>query len=103
MCGGKFIPLVFFVGLLMAVLLNPLVGTLAFGSDQPSNAQPNTDQPSASQPSINQPTTASLLPCGEGSHGTVSCNPSKKDLKAAGEAFARGLKLQREKRQDQAF
>jgi general secretion pathway protein D len=108
MCGGKFIPLVFFVGLLMAVLLNPLAGTLAFGSDQPSNAQPNTDQPgtnqpSANQPSINQPTSAALLPCGEGSHGTVSCNPSKRDLKDAGEAFARGLKLQREKRQDQAF
>ena len=43
------------------------------------------------------------MPCGEGSHGTVSCNPSKRDLKDAGEAFARGLKLQREKRQDQAF
>ena len=33
----------------------------------------------------------------------VSCNPSKKELKEASAAFAKGLKLQREKRQDEAF
>ena len=50
-----------------------------------------------------QPTTAPLLPCPEGSPGSVSCNPSKKELKEASAAFAKGLKLQREKRQDEAF
>ena len=51
----------------------------------------------------NQPTTAPLLPCPEGSPGAVSCNPSKKEIKEAGEAFAKGLKLQRQRRQDEAF
>ena len=50
-----------------------------------------------------QPTTALLLPCPEGSPGAISCNPSKKEAKEAGEAFAKGLKLQREKREDEAF
>ena len=50
-----------------------------------------------------QPVTAPLLPCTEGSPGAVSCNPSKKEIKEAGEAFTKGLKLQREKRQDEAF
>ena len=50
-----------------------------------------------------QPSTAPLLPCAEGSPGAASCNPSKKEIKEAGEAFAKGLKLQREKRQDEAF
>src|SRR6478752_5579649 len=50
-----------------------------------------------------QPSAAVLLPCPEGSAGAIACNPSKKELKEAGEAFAKGLKLQREKRQDQAF
>jgi general secretion pathway protein D len=50
-----------------------------------------------------QPTGALLLPCPEGTPGNVSCNPSKKELKEAGAAFARGLKLHREKRQDEAF
>ncbi len=50
-----------------------------------------------------QPPGAPLLPCPEGSPGAVSCNPSKKEIKEAGAAFAKGLKLQREKRQDEAF
>jgi general secretion pathway protein D len=54
---------------------------------------------SASEP----PPAAPLVACPEGSPGTVSCNPSKKDLKEASESFAKGLKLQREKRQDEAF
>ena len=48
-------------------------------------------------------TGSSLLPCPEGSPGAISCNPSKKEIKEAGQAFAKGLKLQREKRQDEAF
>src|SRR6476660_2803773 len=54
-------------------------------------------------PAADQPTTAPLVACPEGSPGAVSCNPSKKELKDAGEAFAKGLKLQRAKLQDQAF
>jgi general secretion pathway protein D len=50
-----------------------------------------------------QPVNAPIVPCTEGSPGTASCIPSKKEIKEAGQAFARGLKLQREKRQDQAF
>ena len=50
-----------------------------------------------------QPAATTLLPCPEGSPGAVSCTPSKKELKEAGDAFAKGLKLQREKRQDEAF
>ncbi len=50
-----------------------------------------------------QPTTLPLVSCPEGSPGAASCNPSKKELKEASEAFARGLKLQREKLLDQAF
>jgi len=50
-----------------------------------------------------QPSAAALVACPEGTSGTVSCNPSKKELKDAGEAFAKGLKLQRAKLQDQAF
>ena len=46
---------------------------------------------------------APLLPCPEGSPEAVSCNPSKKELKEASAAFTKGLKLQREKRQDEAF
>lgn len=51
----------------------------------------------------NQPSAALLLPCPEGSPGAIACNPSNKELKEASRAFAKGLKLQREKRQDQAF
>ena len=58
---------------------------------------------SASAFSADEPTAGPLLPCPEGSPGTVSCNPSKKELKKANEAFTKGLKLQREKRQDEAF
>jgi general secretion pathway protein D len=54
-------------------------------------------------PAADQPSTAALVACPEGSPGTVSCNPSKKELKDAREAFAKGLKLQRAKLQDQAF
>jgi general secretion pathway protein D len=50
-----------------------------------------------------QPPTVPLLPCAEGLPGAVSCNPSKKEIKEAGVAFAKGLKLQRQKRQDEAF
>jgi len=57
----------------------------------------------ASTVASDQPSSTPLLPCPEGSPGTIPCNPSKKEIKEAGEAFAKGLKLQREKRQDEAF
>jgi len=50
-----------------------------------------------------QPSNLPLLPCPEGTAGVSSCNPSKKELKEATEAFTRGLRLQKEKRLDQAF
>jgi general secretion pathway protein D len=49
------------------------------------------------------PTGTPILSCPEGSPATVSCNPSKKELKEASDAFSKGLKLQRERRQDEAF
>jgi tetratricopeptide (TPR) repeat protein len=54
-------------------------------------------------PAADQPATAPLVACPEGSPGTVSCNPSKKDLRNAKDAFAKGQKLQRDRQQDQAF
>lgn len=54
-------------------------------------------------PAAEQPTAAPLVACPEGSPGTVSCNPSKKDLRNARDAFAKGQKLQREQQQSQAF
>lgn len=54
-------------------------------------------------PANDQPAAATLVACPEGSPGTVSCNPSKKDLKDAKDAFAKGQKLQRERQQGQAF
>lgn len=50
-----------------------------------------------------EPTTLPLVSCPEGSPGAASCNPSKKELKEANEAFARGLRLQKAKLLDQAF
>ena len=50
-----------------------------------------------------QPSNLPLLPCPEGSPGAVSCNPSRKELKDAHEAFAKGLRLQRGKQLDEAF
>jgi len=44
-----------------------------------------------------------LVPCPEGSPGAASCNPSKRESKDAHQAFARGLRLQKEKLLDQAF
>lgn len=57
----------------------------------------------ASAVAADQPTGTPLLPCPESSPRAVTCNPSKKEAKEAGEAFAKGLKLQRERRQDEAF
>jgi len=59
------------------------LGAAAFCSDQPSNLP--------------------LMPCPEGSSEAASCNPSKKELKEASTAFATGLRLQRQKRMDEAF
>src|SRR5713101_8855995 len=60
-----------------------LLAVAAFCSDQPSNLP--------------------LLPCPEGSPGAVSCNPSKRELKEADGAYAKGVRLQRGKRLDEAF
>src|SRR6266705_1124059 len=48
-----------------------------------------------------QPDTL-LLPCPQGSPAAPGCNPSKNELRDARNAFAKGLKLQREKRLDEA-
>jgi general secretion pathway protein D len=50
-----------------------------------------------------QPSNLPILPCAEGSPGAVSCNPSKKELKEADDAYAKGVRLQRGKRLDEAF
>jgi general secretion pathway protein D len=50
-----------------------------------------------------QPQNLLLLPCAQGSPEAVGCNPSKKDLKEAKAAFAKGLKLRHGQRADQAF
>ncbi len=50
-----------------------------------------------------QPAGLLLLPCPEGSPDIAACTPSKRELKDAKSAFARGMKLQREKRTDEAF
>jgi general secretion pathway protein D len=50
-----------------------------------------------------QPSNLPIVSCPEGSPGAASCNPSKKELKEANEAFARGLRLQKAKLLDQAF
>src|SRR6202035_2796092 len=49
------------------------------------------------------PSTLPILPCAEGSAQGVSCDPSKKELKEANQAFTKVLRLQKEKRLDQAF
>jgi type II secretory pathway component HofQ len=67
----------------MFILIALGLAAAAFCSDQPSNLP--------------------LVPCSEGSPGAASCNPSKKELKEATEAFSRGLRLQKEKHLDQAF
>jgi general secretion pathway protein D len=43
------------------------------------------------------------IPCGAGIPGTVSCQPSKGDLKAARKAFDKGMKLQGQQRTEEAF
>ncbi len=50
-----------------------------------------------------QPSSLPLVPCPKGSPGAVACNPSKQELKEANQAFAKGIRLQKEKRLDQAF
>jgi len=50
-----------------------------------------------------EPQNLTLLPCAQGSPEAPGCNPSKKDLKEAKAAFAKGLKLQHGQRMDEAF
>jgi general secretion pathway protein D len=44
-----------------------------------------------------------IISCGNGVPGGVNCIPSKKDLKEARDAYARGVKLQEHRRLDEAF
>ncbi|MGH9528725.1 MAG: hypothetical protein ACRD2S_02270 [Terriglobales bacterium] len=44
-----------------------------------------------------------LLPCPSGNSAALDCNPSKRDLKDAKNAFLKGLKLQKEKHADDAY
>jgi len=50
-----------------------------------------------------RPSNLPLVPCPGGSSGAVSCNPSKRELKDASDAYAKGVRLQRGKRLDEAF
>ena len=49
------------------------------------------------------PQNVPLLPCGQGQPGAPNCNPSKKELKQAKAAYTKALKLQKEKRGDEAL
>src|SRR5262245_6703810 len=51
----------------------------------------------------NNPENLPLLPCPQGSPESIGCAPSKKEIKQARQAFLKGLKLQREKRTDEAY
>ena len=46
---------------------------------------------------------APIISCGNGIPGGVYCAPSKKDLKEARNAYARGLRFQGQDRLDEAF
>jgi hypothetical protein len=50
-----------------------------------------------------EPQNVPLLPCGQGGPGAPNCNPSKKELKEAKAAYVKALKLQKEKRGDDAL
>jgi general secretion pathway protein D len=51
----------------------------------------------------NTPIDAPIISCGNGIPGGVYCTPSKKDLKEARTAYARGLKLQNHQQLEDAF
>lgn len=53
--------------------------------------------------STDQPQAVPVVPCGQGDQQAVGCNPSPKELKEAQAAFAKGLKLQKAERGDEAF
>ena len=63
------------------IILALLVALSAFGADEPAGVP--------------------LLPCGNASG--ASCNPSREEWKRAREAFARGLKLQKQGRNPEAY
>jgi general secretion pathway protein D len=50
-----------------------------------------------------QPGRPSLLPCPQSTPGSPACSPSKRVRNDAKSAFSKGLKLQHEKRTDEAF
>ena len=49
------------------------------------------------------PLNIAVLPCAQAAAGNPLCNPSKADLKTSKEAFARGLKLEKSERFDEAY
>jgi hypothetical protein len=65
-------------------LLAAMPGVPAFAADDAANEPP-------------------IISCGNGIPGGVYCAPSKKDLKEANNAYARGLKFQGQDRLDEAF
>jgi Flp pilus assembly secretin CpaC len=72
-------------GSILAVcLLAAMPAAPAFAGDDPSVAQP-------------------AVACANGVPGSVSCAPSKRDLKEAASAYNRGLKLSEHKRPEEAF
>jgi tetratricopeptide (TPR) repeat protein len=50
-----------------------------------------------------QPSSAPIVSCGNGIPGGVNCIPSKKELKEAHNAFARGMKLEDQSQFEEAF
>ncbi len=66
-----------------SILLMSALAAGAFGADQAQNML--------------------ILPCPQGDPAHPSCTPSKQELKEAGAAFSKALKLQKAKRADQAL
>jgi type II secretory pathway component GspD/PulD (secretin) len=50
-----------------------------------------------------QPSAIPVLPCGEGAANLHGCNPSKKELKEAKDAFSKGIKAERANRLEDAY
>jgi general secretion pathway protein D len=62
-------------------------------------AMPTVPALAANDPSVGPP----IISCGNGVPGGINCTPSKKDLKEARIAYARGLKLQDHQHLEEAF
>jgi general secretion pathway protein D len=80
---------IFAAGLLSVTLV---LTTFASGDDRASRA-PGTDEPSSAPP----------ITCNSGIPGGVNCIVSKKELKEARQAYARGLKLSQRQNLEEAY